>query len=484
MSLTDPDSAFLEDLDAYLGPQGVRAGEDAAPYLAEQRDKWRGRAALVVRPGSTEEVAEVVRRCAAARVAILPYGGGTGLVGAQVMPEGPLPVVLSVERLNRIRDVRPEENSMIVEAGVILADVQAAAEKVDRLFPLSLASEGSCRIGGNLATNAGGVQVLRYGTTRDLVLGVEAVLPDGAIHHGLKTLRKDNTGYDLRHLLIGSEGTLGVITAASLKLVPRPAETATAFCAAPGPAAALGLLNHMRAHFEESVSSFELISGMAVGFVEAHIPGVRLPLASRTEWMVLTETGGPAGSNQRARMEAALEAAFEAGLISDAALAMSEAQREAFWKVRESIPEANRKVGAIASHDISVPISRVEEYVARGDAAMAEIDPSLRVSCFGHLGDGNLHYNVYPAEGRRNRDYAHLSAAITEAVHDLAYAMGGSCSAEHGIGRMKVADLEKYGDPAKLAAMRAIKDALDPFGIMNPGAVLRHVERRNDQGAR
>ncbi len=483
MSLRDPDPAFLDDLAAFLGPQGARRGADADPYLTEQRDKWRGRAAMVARPADVGEVAEVVRRCAAARVAILPYGGGTGLVGAQVMPEGALPIVLSLERLNRIRAVLPEDDAMIVEAGVILSDVQAAAEAAGRLFPLSLASEGSCRIGGNLATNAGGVQVLRYGTTRDLCLGLEAVLPDGSIHHGLKTLRKDNTGYDLRHLLIGSEGTLGVITAAALKLFPSPADTATAFCATPSPAAALALLHHLRAHFGETVSTFELISGVAVDFVEAHIPGVRQPLEAPTDWMVLAETGGPAGSGQCERMEAALVAAFEAGLVTDAALSQSEGQRQAFWKLRESIPEANRKVGAIASHDISIPMSRVEEFIDRAAAAIRALDPTLRVSCFGHLGDGNLHYNLYPAEGRRRADYANLAPAVTEAVHDLADAFGGSCSAEHGIGRMKVADLEKYGDPAKLAAMRAIKAALDPNGIMNPGAVLRRAEPGRDPAA-
>ncbi len=463
---------FLDGLRALLGPRGLREGDAAAPYLAEPRDRIRGKAALVVRPGSTEQVAEVVRRCAAESVGVVPYAGGTGLVGGQVRADGPAPVVLSVERLDRVRARLADDDALIVEAGAILADVQKAAEEIGRLFPLSLASEGSARIGGLLGTNAGGVSVLRYGNARDLTLGIEAVLPDGSVLHGLKTLRKDNTGYDLRHLLIGSEGTLGVITAAALKLFPRPAETATAFCAVRSPGAALELLHLMREVFGETVSAFELIGRAGLDFLAEHAPDLRLPLAQRPEWSVLTETGGSAGSEQARRMETALTRAYERGLVDDAALAASESQRAAMWRLRETIPEANRKVGAVSSHDVSVPLSRIAEFIDEGLRVVAAIDPALRVNCFGHLGDGNLHYNVFPPAGGTRADHESRREEIKRALHDLVSRFEGSCSAEHGIGRLKTADLARYADPAKLAAMRAIKSALDPKGVMNPGAVI------------
>jgi len=402
----------------------------------------------------------------------VPYAGGTGLVGGQVSGDGPAPVILSLERMDRIRQVSAPDNALVAEAGVILADVQAAAAEANRLFPLSLAAEGSCRIGGNLATNAGGVQVLRYGNARDLVLGVEAVLPDGSVHHGLRLLRKDNTGYDLRHLLIGSEGTLGVITAAALKLFPRPAETLTAMLAVPGPAAALDLLNRLRDRLGDGISAFELMSGQGIAFLRAAYPDRRDPLSGDPPWRVLMEIGAPPETNLVERTEAALADAMEAGLATDGIVAASEAQAAELWWIRETIPEANRHVGAVASHDISVPLARLAEFIEAGDAALAEIDPELRINCFGHVGDGNLHYNVFPPEGRTRADCEPLRPRVTEAVHGLASRVGGSLSAEHGVGRAKRADLARWGDPAKLAAMRAIKAALDPAGIMNPGAVL------------
>ncbi len=469
--LSAPSDVFLDGLRALLGPEGWRAPEPDAAYFSEPRGRWRGRAALVLRPGATEEVAEIVRRAAEARVAIVPWSGGTGLVGGQVMEDGPPPIVLSLERMDAIRSVSPEEEAIVVEAGAILADVQAAAAAADRLFPLSLASEGSARIGGLLSTNAGGVAVLRYGNARDLTLGIEAVLPDGSILSGPKTLRKDNTGYDLRHLLIGAEGTLGVVTAAALRLFPRPRETASAFCAVPSPEAAGALLRRVRDRLGDVVTAFELMCEEGMAMLAAHVPDApRPPVAG--PWFVLVEAAGGAGSGVAEQLQEALAAGIEAEEAGDAVIAQSEAQRAAFWRIREDTPEANRRRGAVASHDVSVPLAMIPEMIARGGRALATIEPGLRVNCFGHLGDGNLHYNVFPPPGVAARDCGALRPLVTEAVHETVHALGGSISAEHGIGRAKTADLARYGDPTKLAAMRAIKRALDPAGIMNPGAVL------------
>lgn len=451
-------------------PEG-RVGEPPASYLEEPRGRYHSTATALVRPATTEEVAETVRFAAEHRVGIVPYAGGTGLVGGQT-PTGVPTLLLSVERLNRIRDIDADDNVLVAEAGVILQDAQEAAEKVDRLFPLSLASEGSARIGGLLGTNAGGVQVLRYGNARELCLGVEAVLPDGSILHGLKRLRKDNTGYDLRNLLIGSEGSLGIITAASLRLFPRPVDSMTALVATPDPATALKLLNLMRKRLGESLSAFELIHRQGFDFLAEKIPDTPRPFAEPPEWAVLLEATAGEGAEIAARGQAALEAAFEVELIEDALIAQNSQQAASFWEVRERIPEGNRLVGAIASHDISVPISKVPEFIDRGATELHRIDPDFRINCFGHLGDGNLHYNVFPPVGRSRGEYDDQRRAVTDCVHELAHSLGGSVSAEHGIGRLKTGDLERFGDPAKLAAMRAIKAALDPLGIMNPGAVL------------
>ena len=335
-----------------------------------------------------------------------------------------------------------------------------------------LAAEGSCRIGGNLSTNAGGVQVLRYGNARDLCLGIEAVLPNGEVLQGLKTLRKDNTGYDLRHLLMGAEGTLGIITAAALKLYPRPGATVTAMVAVPSPAVAVDLLSALRDDLGDAITAFELIHGTGVGFVRQHHPEMTDPLDTPPEWRVLVEIIGPASGDLDDRVEAALAKAFETGMATDGVLASSEGQRQQMWSLRETIPEANRKVGAVSSHDISVPIGRIAGFIDAGIKTVSAIDPALRINCFGHLGDGNLHYNVFPPVGATRDAYANRRQEVKDAIHDLVATHDGSISAEHGIGRFKAQDLVKYGDPAKLAAMRAIKAALDPAGIMNPGAVL------------
>jgi FAD/FMN-containing dehydrogenase len=468
--LNPADPAFLAELEARLPPDTLRAPEPRD--LEDPRGRWQGRGGAVARPRGVQEVAAIVTACAAARVGIVPIGGGTGLVGGQIMPEGPLPLILSLERMAALRAVHPEDNVIEVEAGMVLADAQAAAEKLGRLFPLSLASEGSARIGGVLSTNAGGLNVLRYGNARDLCLGIEAVLPDGSVFKGLKRLRKDNTGYDLRHLLIGAEGTLGIITAAALRLFPRPASLATALLTVPSPDAALALLQRAEARASGMISAFELIHRQGLVFMADQMPEVAIPLDPVPEWMVLIELGLPAGfENAEALMAGLLDEAMETGLVGDGVVAQSAGQRAALWRIRESIPLANRKVGAVSSHDISLPLSALSGFITRATAAIAAMG-DMRVNCFGHLGDGNLHYNVFPAKGRDKADYQPQRDAVKRLIHDMVHESGGSVSAEHGIGRLKVADLQRYGDPAKLSAMRAIKAALDPHGIMNPGAVL------------
>lgn len=443
--------------------------EPGPAYLEEPRGRWQGHAVAVLAPGSTDEVVQIVTACAQTATPILPFGGGTGLVGGQLSQKGAAPVILSLERMASIGPVDVEGQSITVGAGAILADVHSAAEAHGLVFPLTLASQGSARIGGLLATNAGGTGVIRYGNARDLCLGLEAVLPSGAVLGGLKALRKDNTGYDLRHLLIGSEGTLGVITRAVLRLSPKPPEEAAAFMTVPDPDAALGLLHHARAMIGPGLSAFELISGAGLDFMDETGVDYRAPFADRPNWMCLIDVGQVGAA---AALEALFTDAHEAGLVGDGVIAQSGGQRADIWELRERLPEANRKIGAVSSHDISVPVATIPAFIAQAPERVARLG-AFRINCFGHMGDGNLHWNVFPMPGISRKDHEHQRDEIKRAVHDLVHEMGGSVSAEHGIGRLKVADLERYGDPGKLAAMRAIKDALDPQGIMNPGAVLR-----------
>jgi FAD/FMN-containing dehydrogenase len=462
--------AFLAALSERLPPGTLRPPE--ARDLTEPRGRWQGQGAAVALPRNVAEVSAIMAFCCSAGVGVVPLGGGTGLVGGQVRPDGPLALILSLERMAAVRGIWPEENVLTVEAGATLAAVQAAAEGAGRMFPLSLASEGSARVGGILGTNAGGVNVLRYGNARNLCLGLEAVLADGTVWHGLRRLRKDNTGYDLRNLLIGSEGTLGVITAASLRMVMPPAHRGTAMLSVASPAAALQLLALAEGRLPGLVSAFELISGMGLRFLAEVGPQVRTPFATAPDWMVLIDIGLPEGLDPQAALEAVFTDGAEQGLCDDAVIAVNEAQRAGFWNLRESIPEANRRIGAVSSHDISLPLSEVAGFIDACGPALARIG-DFRINCFGHLGDGNLHYNIFPAKGHLRAEHDPLRGAIATCVHDMVHALGGSVSAEHGIGRLKVGDLERYGDPAKLAAMQAIKAALDPRGILNPGAVLR-----------
>ena len=465
------DAAFLDALAARLPADTLRPPEPR--YLEEPRGRWQGRAGAVARPARVDEVAQIVRACAAARVGLVPFGGGTSLVGGQVMTEGPLPLVLSLERMAAVREVSAVDGALLAEAGASLRTVQEAAESAGRLFPLSLASEGTATIGGALSTNAGGTGVLRYGNARDLCLGLEAVLPDGTVWHGLKRLRKDNTGYDLRNLLVGAEGTLGVITAASLRLYPQPAHRLVALLVVPSPQAAQRLLALAEARLGGLVSAFELISGTGLDFLAEAGPEVRMPFAARPDWSVLVELGLPQAMAPEETMAALYDEGAGGGLVLDGVIAASAAQADALWALREAIPEANRRIGAISSHDISLPLSAIPGFLAEAGEKLAATG-DFRINAFGHLGDGNLHYNVFPARGRSRDDYDAIRPGVQRLVHDLVDAAGGSVSAEHGIGRAKVADLERYGDPARLAALRAIKAALDPAGIMNPGAVLRN----------
>ncbi|WIV50300.1 FAD-binding oxidoreductase [Marivivens sp. LCG002] len=472
MALNPADDTFVSLLKTRLPAACFK--EDTAQYFEEPRGRYEGHG-VVLAPASTEEVAIIVKACRDARVGIVPYSGGTGLVGGQIMPDGARPIVLSTERMKSIRAVYPTENVLVADAGVILAEVHRAAEEVDRLFPLSLASEGSARIGGLLATNAGGVNVLRYGNARAQVLGLEVVTADGEIWNGLTRLRKDNTGYALRDLFIGSEGSLGIITAAALKLLPRPAQYGTALLAVPSPKAALDLLALAGSQVGESISAFELIHRMGPSFLEETGFDVAKPFDEWPEWMVLVDLGLPASVDATEVLETLFVAAAEEGYVTDGVIASSEAQRQAFWKIREMIPQGNKRIGSVSSHDISLPLSAIPEFIERGPGELAKLG-DMRINCFGHLGDGNLHYNLFPAKGRDRKEYDNIRNDAKKCIHDLVHSYDGSVSAEHGVGRLKVKDVETYSDPAKLAMMRAIKTSLDPLGIMNPGVVLRAAD--------
>jgi FAD/FMN-containing dehydrogenase len=426
----------------------------------------------VLAPASVEQVSIILKAAHDAHVPVVPYGGGTGLVGGQIKPEGAAPILLSLERMTAVRACYSDENVLVVEAGAILEDIHAIAADHDRLFPMSIAAKGSARIGGCLATNAGGVNVLRYGNTRDLVLGLEVVLADGRIWNGLSRLRKDNTGYDLRNLMVGSEGTLGGITAAALKLAPIPAEQGTAVMVVPSPAAALKLLSLARSHMGEGVSAFELIHRQGMAFIAEHLPDLRLPFEDFPEWCVLIDVGLARGLDPAGALETLFADAAEQDLVSDGVIAQSEQQRRALWDMREQIPEGNRRVGSVSSHDISLPLSRMAEFIAEGWQALTDL-ADVRINCFGHLGDGNLHFNVFPLKGQNRAVHDDKKTAVQETVHALVARMEGSVSAEHGVGRLKTTDIERYGDPVKLDLMKRIKCTLDPNGIMNPGAVLK-----------
>jgi FAD/FMN-containing dehydrogenase len=443
----------------------------------DHRKLYEGKALALALPRSTTEVSKLLAFCNALRIGVVPQGGNTSYCGGTAPDASGTQLALSMRRLNTIRNVNSINDSMVVEAGCILADVQRAANEAGRFFPLSLGAEGSCQIGGNLSTNAGGVNVVRYGMARDLVLGLEVVLADGRVLSTLQTLRKDNTGYDLRNLFVGAEGTLGVITAASLKLFPAPRSVATAFVAVPTPASAVSLLGALREHCGDLVSSFELIPAVAIDLVLKHLPDSRSPLEGASPWYVLCEiTSAMANEPLSERLEGALANALEAGLITDAAMAQNERERQSFWFIREHIPEAQRRDGPSIKHDISLPLDRLAEFISCTSDWLREQIPEGFLVCYGHVGDGNLHFNINQSSNAAGAStLLARQDEIRRVIHDRVHELGGSFSAEHGIGRHKVEELERYATPLELELMRAIKRAFDPNGIMNPGKVLRTV---------
>ena len=446
---------------------------DMAPFLTDWRVRFTGKALAVLRPASVDQVAALVKACAQWRVALVPQGGNTGLVLGSVPDASGAAVVLSLARLNTIRQVDPVNRTMTVDAGCILKQVQQAAADVGCLFPLSLAAEGSCTIGGNLSTNAGGTAVLRYGNTRELCLGLEVVTAQGEIWSGLRGLRKDNTGYDLRDLFIGAEGTLGVITGAVLKLYPQPKASITALAALPSPAHALRLLNLMQDHCGSSLTGFELMSRFCLDLVAQQFPALPKPFAAPHPQYVLLELSS-SESEQHAvgLLEQAIGAALDRDVISDAVAATSVAQSAGLWQLREHIPLAQAKAGKNIKHDISLSVSRIADFIAATGPLLEAAFPGCQLVCFGHLGDGNLHYNVAPPEGISNEDFLVNQERVNRVVHDSVVAFGGSISAEHGIGALKRDELAHYKSAVELNMMRAIKSALDPLGIMNPGKIL------------
>ena len=459
-------------LASIAGKDAVLAGEAATPYCTDWRGRYSGSALAVVFPSDTQQVAEVVKLCAANQIAIVPQGGNTSLCGGSVPSVNGGQIVLNLSRMDRIRAIDPTNYTMTVEAGCKLADVREVAEKNNRFFPLGLtATQKFCEIGGNLSTNAGGINVLRYGNARDLVLGLEVVLPDGRVWNGLRSLRKDNSGYDLKHLFIGAEGTLGIITAAVLKLFPRPQAEATACIAVRDPAAAVALLAHLRAACGDKISAFEIISRSSLDLVFKHIPDTREPFPSKHEWIVITQLADV----QPAPLDAALREAlrsFGDGII-EFDISSDKERAERWWQLRKNISEAQKREGISIKHDVSVPISRIAEFIARADGALHNAFPGIRIVAFGHMGDGNIHYNVSMPDAAQNKSFvARQEGAVNKLVYAVVRELNGSISAEHGLGQLKRDAIRDYKEPLELELMRSVKQALDPHGLMNPGKVL------------
>jgi FAD/FMN-containing dehydrogenase len=468
------DPALLDRLKAAAGPSGwIDDAVAIDPYVTDQRSLYRGKTPLVLLPRSVDAVAKIVEICHDTTTPLVPQGGNTSLVGGSVPFEEGGEILLSLSKLNQIRSISAANYSMSVDAGCVLANIQAAAQELDRLFPLSLAAEGSCQIGGNLSTNAGGMNVLRYGNARDLVLGLEVVLPTGEIWDGMRTLRKDNTGYALKHLFIGAEGTLGIITGAALRLFPRPTGITTAFVAVTSVAAAISLLSEIQAATGEQTSAFELISRFALELVLEHIPETRDPVQTQAEWYVLVEVSAPdRTAGARTIVEKTIARAIEHGRVVDATIALSEGQAAAFWKIRETIPDAQTREGASIKHDVAVPIDAFAELVERGTAAVLDETPGARPCIFGHLGDGNAHFNITQPAEMEPTDFLDRWGDVNRRVHDIAHALGGSISAEHGLGRLKRDEVLRYKSDVEMELMRSVKRALDPQNIMNPGKVV------------
>ncbi|PTQ12294.1 hydroxyacid dehydrogenase [Sphingomonas oleivorans] len=475
MTLLAPDDALLARLAERLGPRGFTTDPaDMEPWLTDWRGRVHGKAAALLSPASTAQVVDIVRMAADARVAIVPQGGNSSMVAGATPSASGTALLLSLRRMRAIRSISEQDGVAVAEAGVVLSDLHDAAAAIGRRFPLSLGAKGTATIGGLVSTNAGGVQVLRFGTMRSLLLGIEAVLPDGALFDGISALRKDNRGYDLRQLFAGAEGTLGIVTAASLRLYPAAAQRAVAWIGLATPHDALALLRRLERATGDAIESFEIVPDDGLALVLRHIPGVRAPLGQPHAWHVLVEATAPEGGlDPRDALERVLGDAIESGLIEDATIAAGEGQAEALWKLRESMSEAERIDGIAAKHDVSVPVSLMPDFLRSARDEVEEAFPGARVLAFGHLGDGNVHFNVRPPLAAENAAWlAEHGAAVSMLVHDLATASGGSISAEHGIGQTKLAEFARTADPARLAALRAIKAALDPLGIMNPGKLV------------
>ena len=459
-----------DELKAIVGDGGwIEDPVELEPHLTEWRDTWQGRTPIMVLPGSTEQVAAIVSACRSSGTAIVPQGGNTGLCGGAIPDASGTQVLLSLSRMNRIRSIAPADHSLVAEAGCTLAAVQEAAANVDRFFPLSLAAEGSCQIGGNLSTNAGGINVLRYGTARDQALGLEVVLADGSVWDGLGSLRKDTAGYDLKQLFIGSEGTLGIITAASLRLFPTPRHVRTAFVAVGSPHDAVALLADLRRDLSDNLQAFELIPQRAIAYVLRHIPGTRCPLADATPWYLLIEC---AGTESEESLDAALTAAIESGRISDAAVAKNRAEADEMWRVRHSISEAQKREGASLKHDVSVPVGSIATFIDSASEAVVAAHPGTRVVAFGHVGDGNVHFNLSQPKDDAATAFLGQQERLSRIVYDEVDRYGGSFSAEHGVGQAKRAELLRYKSETEITLMRTLKRALDPAGIFNPGKVI------------
>ncbi|CAM3582057.1 FAD-binding oxidoreductase [Bordetella sputigena] len=467
------ESELIRRLAHVVGDDGLVLDEAAqAPYVEDWLRKWRGRTPVVVRPRNTTEVAAVMRLCRQSGTPVVPQGGNTGMSGGAAPDDSGAQVILSLNRMKRIREVDPVNNTITVDAGVLLAEVQNAARDADRYFPLSLGAEGSCTIGGNLATNAGGTAVLRYGNTRDLALGLEVVLPDGRVWSGLRGLRKDNTGYDLRGLFIGSEGTLGIITGAVLKLYPRPLGRATAWIGAGSPDAVVSLLSRLQTRCGERLTAFEMMSACCVKLVCDHVSGAACPLAGEHPYYALIELSDAAPEGLAELLAQSLAGALDDGLIADAAIATNESQAKAMWRLREGISQAQVRAGKAVKHDIALPISRLAAFIQEADAAVSEEFPGLPIVNFGHVGDGNLHYNVLLPLDVAHDEYQRLTAGLNRCVHDLVVQREGSISAEHGVGRLRRDELRRYKSTVEMDLMLMIKRALDPDQLMNPGKLL------------
>lgn len=464
----------LDRLRRIVGPAGFRdQPADLEPYLVEPRRRYRGRSPLLLFPADTAQVAAIVRVCSETGIPIVPQGGNTSMVGGAVPHEDGNEVLVNLARLNRVRAIDAENDTITVEAGCLLHNVREASAGVGRMFPLRLASEGSCQIGGNISTNAGGTTVLRYGNMRNLVLGLEVVLPDGRVWDGLRGLRKDNTGYDLKQLFIGAEGTLGIVTAAVLKLFPRPLEVSTAMVAVPDPDAALRLFAIARALSGDQVTAFELIPCFALELALRHLPAAKPPFTQLPPWTVLIELAGGTGNGRlHEGLEALLEQGVTDGLVTDTAIAASEAQAGNLWRLREVISDAQRSAGASIKCDVSAPVSRLPDLLRLGVAAVEAVCPGIRPCTFGHLGDGSLHFNLTQPEGADPAAFLARWDEISGLVHAVALRLGGSISAEHGIGRMKCREMSEYKPPVEMDLMRAVKQAFDPLDLMNPGKVV------------